>query len=125
MCVGGCDRVRWGKVYLLPEFKQITPLKFACIVWFFLTSRSGGDSLLIRHIFFPLHIETKFRYHTATERSACTHTYGFISYGVPKKIQFLPYSRSIGSWICLKHKMYTCHTVQNTYSASMAVSDSQ
>jgi hypothetical protein len=31
-----------------------------------------------------------------------------------KKIQFLPYSRSIGSWICLTHKTYTCHTVQNT-----------
>jgi hypothetical protein len=26
---------------------------------------------------------------------------------------------------CLTHKTYTCHTVQNTYSASMAVSDSQ
>jgi hypothetical protein len=35
------------------------------------------------------------------------------------------YSRSIGSWICLTHKTYTCHTVQNTYSASMTVSDSQ
>jgi hypothetical protein len=43
----------------------------------------------------------------------------------PKKIQFLPYGRSIGSWICLTHKTYTCHTVQNTYSASVAVSDSQ
>jgi hypothetical protein len=30
-----------------------------------------------------------------------------------KKIQFLPYGRSIGSWICLTHKTYTCHTVQN------------
>jgi hypothetical protein len=42
-----------------------------------------------------------------------------------KKLQFLPYGRSIGSWICLTHKTYTCHTIQNTYSASMAVSDSQ
>jgi hypothetical protein len=42
-----------------------------------------------------------------------------------KKIQFLPYGRSIGSWICLTYKTYTCHTVQNTYSASMAFSDSQ
>jgi hypothetical protein len=42
-----------------------------------------------------------------------------------KEIQFLPYGKSIGSWICLTHKTYTCHTVQNTYSASMAVSDSQ
>jgi hypothetical protein len=42
-----------------------------------------------------------------------------------KKIQFLSYGRSIGSWICLTHKTYICHTVQNTYSASMAVSDSQ
>jgi hypothetical protein len=42
-----------------------------------------------------------------------------------KKLQFLLYGRSIGSWICLTHKMYTCHTVQNMYSASMAVSDSQ
>jgi hypothetical protein len=24
------------------------------------------------------------------------------------------YGRSIGSWICLTHKTYTCHTVQNT-----------
>jgi hypothetical protein len=39
--------------------------------------------------------------------------------------KFLPYGRSIGSWICLTHKTYTCHTVQKTYSASMAVSDSQ
>jgi hypothetical protein len=31
-----------------------------------------------------------------------------------KKLQFLPYGRSIGSWICLTHKTYTCHTVQNT-----------
>jgi hypothetical protein len=31
-----------------------------------------------------------------------------------KKIQFLPYGRSIGSWICLTHKTYTCYTVQNT-----------
>jgi hypothetical protein len=38
---------------------------------------------------------------------------------------FLPYGRSIGSWICLTHKTYTCHTVQNTYSASMAVSNSE
>jgi hypothetical protein len=30
-----------------------------------------------------------------------------------KKLQFLPYGRSIGSWICLTHKTYTCHTVQN------------
>jgi hypothetical protein len=30
-----------------------------------------------------------------------------------KKIQFLPYGRSIGSWICLTHKTYTYHTVQN------------
>jgi hypothetical protein len=42
-----------------------------------------------------------------------------------KKLQFLPCGRSIGLWICLTHKTYTCHTVQNTYSASMAVSDSQ
>jgi hypothetical protein len=42
-----------------------------------------------------------------------------------KSLQFLPYGRGIGSWICLTHKTYTCHTVQNTYSASMAVSDSQ
>jgi hypothetical protein len=42
-----------------------------------------------------------------------------------KSLQFLPYGRSIGSWICLTQKTYTCHTVQNTYSASMAVSDSQ
>jgi hypothetical protein len=45
-----------------------------------------------------------------------------------KKFQakiFLPYGRSIRSWLCLTHKTYTCHTVQNTYSASMAVSDSQ
>jgi hypothetical protein len=33
---------------------------------------------------------------------------------VEKKIQFLPYGTSIGSWICLTHKTYTCHTVQNT-----------
>jgi hypothetical protein len=38
---------------------------------------------------------------------------------------FLPYGRSIGSWTCLTHNTYTCHTVQNTYSASMAISDSQ
>jgi hypothetical protein len=30
-----------------------------------------------------------------------------------KKIKFLPYGRSIGKWICLTHKTYTCHTVQN------------
>jgi hypothetical protein len=30
-----------------------------------------------------------------------------------KKLQFLPYGRSIRSWICLTHKTYTCHTVQN------------
>jgi hypothetical protein len=30
-----------------------------------------------------------------------------------KKIQFLPYGKSIGSWICLTHKTYTRHTVQN------------
>jgi hypothetical protein len=29
------------------------------------------------------------------------------------KLQFLPYGISIGSWICLTHKTYTCHTVQN------------
>jgi hypothetical protein len=39
--------------------------------------------------------------------------------------KFLPYGRSIGSWTCLTHKTYTCHTVQNTYSASKAISDSQ
>jgi hypothetical protein len=42
-----------------------------------------------------------------------------------QNLQFLPYGRSIGSRICLTHKTYTCHTVHNTYSASMAVSDSQ
>jgi hypothetical protein len=31
-----------------------------------------------------------------------------------KMLQFLPYGRSIGSWICLTHTTYTCHTVQNT-----------
>jgi hypothetical protein len=31
-----------------------------------------------------------------------------------KGLQYLPYGRSIGSWICLTHKTYTCHTVQNT-----------
>jgi hypothetical protein len=31
-----------------------------------------------------------------------------------KRLQFLPYGRSIGSWICLTHKTYTCHTVQKT-----------
>jgi hypothetical protein len=31
-----------------------------------------------------------------------------------KSLQFLPYGRSIGSWICLTHKTYTCHTVHNT-----------
>jgi hypothetical protein len=31
-----------------------------------------------------------------------------------KRLQFLPYGRSIGSWICLTHKTYTCHTVRNT-----------
>jgi hypothetical protein len=31
-----------------------------------------------------------------------------------KSLQFLPYGRSIGSWICLTHKTNTCHTVQNT-----------
>jgi hypothetical protein len=31
-----------------------------------------------------------------------------------KRLQFLPYGRSIGSWICPIHKTYTCHTVQNT-----------
>jgi hypothetical protein len=30
-----------------------------------------------------------------------------------KSLQFQPYGRSIGSWICLTHKTYTCHTVQN------------
>jgi hypothetical protein len=30
-----------------------------------------------------------------------------------KMLQFLPYGRSIGSWICLTHKTYTCHTVRN------------
>jgi hypothetical protein len=30
-----------------------------------------------------------------------------------KMLQFLPYGRSIGSWICLTHKTCTCHTVQN------------
>jgi hypothetical protein len=30
-----------------------------------------------------------------------------------EKLQFLPYGRSIGSWICLTHKTYTCHTVQS------------
>jgi hypothetical protein len=44
---------------------------------------------------------------------------------IKKSLQFLPYGRSIGSWICLTHKTYTCHTLQDTYSASMAVSDSQ
>jgi hypothetical protein len=49
-----------------------------------------------------------------------------LSYGrKEEKLQFLPYGRSIGPWTCLTHKMYACHTVQNTYSASMAVSDSQ
>jgi hypothetical protein len=32
---------------------------------------------------------------------------------IRKKLHFLPYGRSIGSWICLTHKTYTCHTVQN------------
>jgi hypothetical protein len=27
-------------------------------------------------------------------------------------LQFLPYGRSIGSWICLTYKTYTCHTLQ-------------
>jgi hypothetical protein len=27
-------------------------------------------------------------------------------------VQFLPYGRSIGSWICLTHKTYTCHMLQ-------------
>jgi hypothetical protein len=31
-----------------------------------------------------------------------------------KMLQFLPYGRNIGSWICLTHKTYTCYTVQNT-----------
>jgi hypothetical protein len=31
-----------------------------------------------------------------------------------KNLQFLPCGRSIGSWICLTHKTYTCQTVQNT-----------
>jgi hypothetical protein len=31
-----------------------------------------------------------------------------------KKLQFLPYGRSIESWICLTPKTYTCHTVHNT-----------
>jgi hypothetical protein len=31
---------------------------------------------------------------------------------VKKMLQFLPYGRSIGSWICLTHKTYTCHTLQ-------------
>jgi hypothetical protein len=26
-----------------------------------------------------------------------------------KSLQFLPYGRSIGSWICLTHKTYTSH----------------
>jgi hypothetical protein len=34
--------------------------------------------------------------------------------GDKKSLQFLPYGRSVGSWICLTHKTYTCHTVQNT-----------
>jgi hypothetical protein len=29
-----------------------------------------------------------------------------------QKLQFLPHGRSIGSWICLTHKTYTCHTLQ-------------
>jgi hypothetical protein len=28
------------------------------------------------------------------------------------KLQFLPYGRSIGLWIRLTHKTYTCHTLQ-------------
>jgi hypothetical protein len=39
---------------------------------------------------------------------SCPSTQSFTK----KKIQFLPYGRSIGSWICLTHKTYTCHTVQ-------------
>jgi hypothetical protein len=31
-----------------------------------------------------------------------------------KILQFLLYGRSIGSWICLTHKTYTCHTIHNT-----------
>jgi hypothetical protein len=37
-----------------------------------------------------------------------------VSKNIKKKVQFLPYGRSIGSWICLTHKTYTRHTVQNT-----------
>jgi hypothetical protein len=29
-----------------------------------------------------------------------------------KMLQFLPYGRSIGSWICFTHKTYTCHMLQ-------------
>jgi hypothetical protein len=31
-----------------------------------------------------------------------------------KSLHFVPYGRSIGSWICFTHKTYTYHTVQNT-----------
>jgi hypothetical protein len=37
------------------------------------------------------------------------------------RLQFLPYGRSIGSWICLTHKTYTRHTVQNTYTTKAAM----
>jgi hypothetical protein len=44
-----------------------------------------------------------------THQVSYTHIYK--KYWV-KMLQFLPYGRSIGSWICLTHKTYTCHTLQ-------------
>jgi hypothetical protein len=47
------------------------------------------------------------RNRSTTDHIFCIHQI------LEKKLQFLPYGRSIGSWICLTHKTYTCHTVQN------------
>jgi hypothetical protein len=50
-------------------------------------------------------------------RGTCTahhRTFHDVTQWTKKNLQFLPYGRSTGSWICLTHKTYTCHTVQIT-----------
>jgi hypothetical protein len=52
--------------------------------------------------------------HTTTYRIVLIIVILYLSISCLKKdtVQFLPYGRSIGSWICLTHKTYTCHRLQ-------------
>jgi hypothetical protein len=78
---------------------------------------------------FVVNVSKRFRLDYNRTRITCTlheYQYGLANFFLEweifriqdveeiRKIQLLPYSRSIGSWICLTHKTYTCHTVQNT-----------